>query len=298
MGRGVPGCAKVGESSEGAEAYEIEKNLSKLPLACNYYRPWQMGFGALKPHPLVSEYKDGEKTISPTAIEDAYALVGEPLEYRLPISFKLYNSRAQFQKCQWWNQDSGLDFIQDQIGMIYLPGDPDIYDETGKIEFCTCEAGASDIYSTRALETAPEDGYIGGFIMWNVWSLAGGAVCNGAKPECPCYSGKWSYLTEEKTLAGMPVTANQILELRFWANEWETQEQYDNFFTKKPNHDDPRTPAIYTFTRWIHPTSDSEDSIMMGKKLSLCQPVPPHNREFIPSVYVSNLCSEEISALI
>jgi hypothetical protein len=134
------------------------------------------------------------------------------------------------------------------------------------------------------------------FLTRNIWAgvvgegglqVTGGYVCNGARPECPCYTGKWIYLIEEKMLAGMPVTANQILELRFWAASWETQDQYDNYFSEKPNYNDPRSPEIYTFRYWEKRGIDPTDSVAHGRALSLCQPTPLFDREFDPDKYVT-----------
>jgi hypothetical protein len=168
---------------------------------------------------------------------------------------------------------------------LYLDGDPDIFDSSGKVESCKCTNSDATPYNTRYLEDwiANPDTYpfTSQMALEGIWAKGGGPVCNGARPECPCYSGKWLYLTSEKMLPGMPVTANQILELRFWAQDWDSQKDYDDYFIQRPNFDDPETPAIYTFTKWTkYPDTAAQDNNMLGKKLSLCQPAPLNGKEF------------------
>jgi len=45
--------------------------------------------------------------------------------------------------------------------------------------------------------------------------------CNGAKPECPFYTGpKFTEIIDEKMDTGDRITAKQIMELRFYSNDW------------------------------------------------------------------------------
>jgi len=277
MGRGSTGCTAMGGVSEGADSSDIEQQLSKLPIVCNYYNPSQIGFGAKEPQTL---RKRSDGTYDPVDVDDAYERIDQELEDRLPVSFEIYNARANLQKCQWWDKDKGSYFVMHTFGVILqeeTEGDP--FDESDRIEFCKCTDSSAVPYNTRVTG--------GGFLMGNVWAQAGGPICNGARPECPCYSGKWEYLTNERMLPGMPITANQILELRFWVADWESQDQYDDYFKARPNYKDPETSSIYTFSHWNKLNADTpEDSIMAGKKLDLCQPTPMFNKEFIPSVYV------------
>jgi hypothetical protein len=277
MGRGCDGC-KI----DSDDLNLVEKNLSKLPIVCNFYRPWQMGFGIIDPQ---TKEKGDVEADRVTITEQGWAHAEQELGYRLPLNYKLYNVRAQFQKCQWWEEDTGRDYMVDNQGFLYLDGDPDIFDANGKVEFCKCTDSYATPYNTRALEDWISDPdtypFTSQMALEGIWAKGGGPVCNGACPECPCYSGKWLYLSSEKMYPGMPVTANQILELRFWSQDWDSQEEYDNYFLRKPNFDDPETASIYTFTKWTkYPGETVNESNMVGKKLSLCQPAPLHNKEF------------------
>jgi len=64
-----------------------------------------------------------------------------------------------------------------------------------------------------------------------VWAEANTVICNGAKPECPCYTGKWNYVTDELMAEGMRITALQAFELRFWTSDWGSKTEYELFFT-------------------------------------------------------------------
>jgi len=271
MGRGADGCLIQGTDDL------IEKNLSKLPIACNFYRPYQMGFGIIDPDGKIrGDVEDDLTTITDQGWKRAKAWEDAP-ETRLPLNYELYNTIAQFQKCQWWNEDTARKFYE-KDGYLYLTGDDSIFDSTtGRVEFCTSTDTSAVPFNSRVL-TSTTSG-IGA--LHHVWALGGGPVCNGARVECPLYSGKWIYLRHEKMLPGMPVTANQILELRFWAQDWDNQDDYNKYYLQKPNFDDPGTEAIYTFTKWDKPTSELGDSKMKGKRLTLCQPAPLHQKEFI-----------------
>ena len=276
MGRGEKGCGVGGTSQK-----LIENALSKLPIVCNFYRPQQMGFGIIEPASKRRGDVDLDGTITDQGWKSAQSWE-DSHSYRLPLNYELYNQRAAFQKCQWWNEDKGREYLSDDQGTnIYLEGTPDIFDDAGRVEFCKCTDSAADDFNTRIWETQDENWQSSQMALREVWSVAGGPVCNGARPECPYYSGKWEYLKHEKMLPGMPVTANQILELRFWLSDWDSQKDYDDYFSQKPNFDDDTTPSIYTFSKWEQaPESDFDVYKMLGKKLTMCQPAPLHQKEF------------------
>lgn len=306
FGRGAEGCKVVGTGFTGSTTQEMEDALGKLPIVCNYYRPYSLGFGIIEPS--MAQKGDVEAdgiTVTEEGWKRAAAWEADP-GYRLPLSYKLYNERAKYQKCQWWEEESGREYEVDSTGTsIYLDGDPDIFNSTGRVEFCKCTSAAATPYNTRILESTAsgtEDTVGGQMALEGVWATGGGPVCNGCRPECPCYSGKWTYLTHERMYPGMAVTANQILELRFWEQEWESQKAYDDYYNQKPNFVDPPSPAIYTFTKWVGKDEDSSanavagiditKSKMVGQKLTLCQPAPLHRREF-DKVYITG--DDEVS---
>lgn len=285
FGRGSEGCKfVVGENASPQTIASIENELDKLPIQCNFYRPWQMGFGIIQPAGKEPGDVLADGTITQQGWDRAQAWEDD-IEYRLPLNYVLYNKRAELQKCQWWSKNNSSNYIMDGFSIIIedeAEGDP--FDETtGKIEFCTNPATLVQNYNSRIMVSGTVPWNITGsqLALDNIWAKAGGPVCNGCRPDCPGYSGKWLYITNDKMLPGMPVTANQILELRFWSSEWDSKQDYDDYYEHKPNFDDARTSAIYTFTKWkkldqIHP----DRSIMLGKKLDLCLPAPINNRQF------------------
>ena len=249
------------------------------PIVCNYFRPWQMGFGSLTPRDVRRTInEDGSVYISPEDLQAAYEAIHTPMAYRLPLAFKIYNLRAEFQKCAYWNSDYGARFELYDDGDIYLDADSE-----DPSEGCTCTDINCRPYCT--LDTPPEGSQE--WLLDQVWSQAGTVVCNGAKPECPCYTGEWIYCNDISMLTGMRVTANQIFELRFWTAQWGSQAEYDSFFESKPNWQDVPTADIYTFKKWLKLGQTAADSVAEGQILHMCQPAPINDRRFIPSVYLT-----------
>jgi len=249
------------------------------PIVCNYFRPWQMGFGSLTPRDVRRTIgEDGSVYISPEDLQAAYDAVHTPMAYRLPLSFKIYNLRSEFQKCAYWNSDYGARFEFDNDGDIYLDADSEDPDEG-----CTCTNVNCRPYCTLA--EVPDGAQQ--WILDQVWSQAGTIVCNGAKPECPCYTGEWVYCNDANMLVGMRVTANQIFELRFWSSQWGSQVEYDAFFESKPNWQDVPTANIYTFKKWLQLGETAADSVAQGQILHMCQPAPINDRRFVPSLYLT-----------
>ena len=264
MGRGEDGFGK-----------SIE-DIYKLRSVCRHYRPWSMGFGAVVPRP-----KHDKLPTTPAELHDGSK--SDPLvsmERRLPFAFEIYNHRAYYQKCAHWESDFGLPFVFNEDGdTINL--------EEASASICSCTDGASTPYKTLSSDW-PENVQ---YVLTDVWAEYGGIVCNGAKPECPCYTGKWVFCVDEKMCDGMRITADQILELRFWMSNWSSQKDYDDYFKKKPgptsgNTADETTSDIYTFTHWerLNPT-DPNESVMLGMKQNICVPTPLHNKVFDPDIY-------------
>jgi len=280
FGRGSAGCKLVptdtdDEGEEGEESSygdtNVEAELLALPVVCNYYRPWTMGFGAITPRPRHLELSPEDE------MDAAVAAIDEPLALRLPLSVILFNTRARFQKCNYWEEDYSSDFVLYDNRIIILEDmiEESIFDANGRIEMCKCTDSAADDYNHRRSSTTSVD-----FMTGLVQAQGEGLICNGAKPECPCYTGKWVHCIQDKMTVGMPVTANQVLELRFWGADWETRTQYDNFYAHFSNFDDPKTSDIYTFTKWDRRSTSAHENRMIGKRLNLCFPIVAENKEF------------------
>jgi hypothetical protein len=280
--------------------YSLTK-LEAFPTVCKYYRSWSMGFGAVTPKPGVSEFVGGSGPTGPKHQRVAYAEALKDLENfekRLPFNFEIYNYRAKYQKCGYWKSNLG--------GVFHI--DPN-YDNL----FITCYDGATGIeatfndfgycensdalsrpyrYSDFDIRGTPPD--FDGLLTTFIWSTeAGGYVCNGAKPECPCYTGHWNYCVDAHMKTGMRITANQILELRFWSSYWENKEEYDDFFQQRPstNPNDPSSSKIYTFSSWKK-GQNINDAVMVGYEYDICLPSTIWNREFEVETYVTKTALE------
>jgi hypothetical protein len=267
MGRGLNGY--------GVET--IEEMYLILPI-CNLYRPKIMGFGVLTPRPM----PDDITNIHDGSLSDPLI----PMEARLPYLFQMYNVRARAQLCAYWGADTSSDFFIDSYGSS--PSEITINCDSG---YCTNTDSKTEPFREPTEEWTEDLPYM----LQDVWAPYGGIVCNGAKPECPCYTGKWIYCTDGNTKDGMRITADQIHELRFWASNWSSQEEYDEFYRQKPgpsqgDFGDETTADIYTFTHWEKAHDDDStvnESRMIGQKHHLCMPVPPNEREFDPDIYIT-----------
>ena len=213
----------------------------KCPVICNYYRPWRLSFGSLEPQSLES------------------VLRGDPapkvLGRRLPFTFGVYNLRAKLQKCSYWESAPGQ-FQIDDDGRITIDVIP--------FDTCTCE----ELISWDYLEmegNSPE------WVLDGVWANGASCiVCNGAKPECPYYTGKWLYVVDEKMQDGSKVSAQQMMELRHWLKFWTNQEEYESYFNGlRPNRSDPTTPSIFTFLKWERLGETVSDAIGLGSEVKL-----------------------------
>jgi hypothetical protein len=284
MGRGKDGLAQ-----------EFIENLQLYPPICKQYKPHMMGFGAVDPRPYhgtppSSVWKDGQTYIPRTPRQLHDGSEADPLvmmQKRLPFAFTVYNLRSQFQKCGHWDSDIGGTFFFDDYGP-----DPSYFSiETRHEASEYCKKAQSGDGLVLPFVTIGETTKVP-YVLWDVWSEAESVVCNGAKPECPCYTGRWTFCTDRNMQDGMRISADQIFELRFWASNWSSQDEYDRFYEAKPGitqegFADITTADIYTFTNWdkLDATNPSE-SIMLGNKHHMCMPAPLHMREYDPEAYV------------
>jgi len=258
-GRGSEGHSIVG--SDCAKTANTEYR--KIPVICKYYRPWHMGFGAIEPK-TTSRKLETDK-------DGFYKDQRDEMEYRVPFNFQVFNARAKLQKCAYWDQDYGTDFVISLQGLIYLESEEEDLDAS---DLCTCPDSASNPYKTLSDDIPAQYE----FIMANVWSEAGEPVCNGAKPNCPCYTGHWIYCVEENLEEGDKISAQQIMELRYWMNDWASQAEYDRVFERKPNINDVSTSDIYTHWKWEVIGATALDHLLKGKKVHMC--LPSYRNEF------------------
>lgn len=273
--------------------YDSLEDLYSHGCICKYYRPQQMGFGAIQAHPYHGSDVAGKpfnykKNFLPEndkqLYDDSNANPLKVLDKRVPFVFQIYNARAMYQKCVHWDNSKPSFFDMSSESDVSLQS---IF--MNDAVYCTCNDSACDPYKT--LKSYWPTGIP--WIIADVIAEYGGVICNGAKPECPCYTGKWIYCTDNNMRDGMRITADQVLELRFWTSNWASQEEYDSYYLQKPGRTehgnaDESTSSIYTFTKWEKlVANEPNESIMLGYKHSMCMPAPPHMREFDPSIYIS-----------
>jgi len=254
--------------------------LLKTPIVCNYYRPWQMSVGLTLPQ----SYGEAIRSLSDNFSAQYYQALqkyntSHALGVRLPFYFHVLNMRATMQKCLYWDDDRGAVFS------LRSDGEGGYSIELSSNVRCTCEK--EDCVPYKTLDSA------GGRASWllrNIWCKGGGPVCNGVRTDCPCYSGDWLYCTDDSMMNGMRVTANQLMELRFWTHDWDSQEEYDRYFESRPNWSDATTADLYTFEKYIPSYDRSVDGFgrqMLGKAIHMCMPASLWNRYYDPNIYIT-----------
>ena len=271
-GKGKCDGLGMGRGEAGEDTTDPEK-MYELPVVCRHYKPWMMGFGAIKPRPMGTAILEG-KDIYDGSKSDPLST----LTRYLPFLFRLYNMRASYQKCAYWDQDFGTDFEMDYLGgfaSISLPEDSSTE--------CTCTNGACTPYKTIVDEWLPNTSDTLQYVL----TKEKGVVCNGAKPECPCYTGKWYFCIDDNMRDGMRITAEQILELRFWYAVWQTKKLYDAMFAEKSGPSGSTTSDLFTFDKWEKLGTEVADSVMKGKRIYQCFPIPLNQRVFDPKVYLT-----------
>jgi len=289
----------MGRGKEGFTQDFIE-NLQLLPPICKHYKPHMMGFGAVDPRPYhgnppSSIWNDGQTYIPRTPKKLHDGSIADPLvmmNKRLPFSFQVYNQRSQFQKCAFWDADFGGAFRFGDYG-----ADPSYFQiQINQKAESYCLLRREGNISVKDYTDIDPDTTNIPWVLQDVWTKGGTVVCNGAKPECPCYTGSWVFCRDRNMQDGMRISADQLFELRFWASDWSSQEEYDKFYEEKPGitHEgfsDVTTADIYTFTKWVQDELTDEvsasDSVMRGSKHHMCMPAPLHMREYDHAAYTS-----------
>lgn len=168
---------------------------------CSGYSPYHLAFS--KPFP--STLAD----LSPTG-GGAFSIVGDDeFKARLPFYYLVANIRAKLSRCYWWAGDS-IDFRITSSGTIVAP--------TFK---CVNSDEVVQKFSTNSFDEST------GTII---------GACNGAKPECPGYTGVcWKWCVDEYMRQGDKIRAEQILELRYYmrAEKW-VKPDFETFFNDYP----------------------------------------------------------------
>ena len=242
----IEGIGKCDGEGKGTGTCGYAGKPDKCPIICNYYRPWRMSFGSLEPQSFESVVKR----------EPAPKVLGR----RLPFTFSVYNLRAKLQKCLYWDGSAGK-FQIDDNGRITVDVTP--------FDVCTCG-------ELEAWDYLEMDGNSPEWVLDGVWANgASCVVCNGAKPECPYYTGKWSYPVDDRMQDGSKISAQQILELRYWLKFWKDQNEYETYFSGiRPNRSDPTTSSIFTFLKWERLGKTSSDALGIGSEVKLLLDLP------------------------
>jgi len=165
-------------------------------LKCTGYMPFNMAFSALEPDDAIASLGYDVDDITTTS----------GLIFRLPLNFKIYNLRAKLSRCYWW-AGNATEFTVDDTGVVQKP------------QYLCCNSdGITDKFM---------DFYYDPDLNMYV------PPCNGAKPECPYYTGVcWEYCIDEYMRHGDYVSAEQILELRYYLRKdrWDFDKYYESFY--------------------------------------------------------------------
>lgn len=166
-----------------------------------------------------------------------------------PMHLSIYNLRAQMQPCCYWagpvftysktNNDvlvaslphSGVsaslkvDYLKEEETPHIYSGLNSKYVNARAVSMCTLDSAMP----WRLPYTSENDTPYG---------------CNGCKAECPYYTGpRWQYCVDEKMSAGDAISAAQILELRYYSDDWSSYENAQSEWNKRF-----KNPVIYGWT--------------------------------------------------
>ena len=133
-----------------------------------------------------------------------------------PMNLRMYNIRAKIKPCCFWDGDP-VELSKDSQGRTSVFSSP----------FNVIQNVPKDFYDSEtdpALTTTATKCTLEAAAPWQVNftdenSTAYG--CNGAKAECPFYTGpKFTEVVDDKLEYGDRVTAKQVLELRWYSTDW------------------------------------------------------------------------------
>ncbi len=139
---------------------------------------------------------------------------------QVPMNLSIYNLRAKLQKCCNWSgppvlfsKDKYNNLIASVYGTLsystvyYLPKDS---------EGNYILTNSNDIANKCQLGTLT-DSWRKPMTVENPTAYG----CNGSKAECPYYTGpKWTYCVDTKLATGDSISAAQIMELRYYSDDW------------------------------------------------------------------------------
>ena len=185
---------------------------------CAGYSPYIMQFGVKQPDDSLGTA--GVDSSGLTAISGV----------RLPIGYEIYNMRARLSKCRFWNGSiENFSVDEDSGGLVEIDFKCVQQDEIVQ------KHSAFKFDKDLNMVTAP---------------------CNGAKAECPHYTGVcWEYCIDDKMRHGDKVLAEQILELRWHIKKesWDPAE-YRQVFAE---------PSLYAWKGTTQPSDDNPEQILI-----------------------------------
>jgi len=168
---------------------------------CDGYSPYHLGFGNIQPDDSSSSLKYD--------LTEFTSIHSKEMVFRLPLNYVIYNIRPQLSRCFWWKEDPELFKVNEDTGIV-----------KGVDFYCTA-ASIDEIVLNYEHFTFDQE------------TKMSRAPCNGAKPECPHYTGVcWQYCIDCKTQDGDKVLAEQILELRYYIRRerWPEGNEYEKSF--------------------------------------------------------------------
>lgn len=179
-------------------------------IECSAYAPYHIGFGKILPD-------------SEPVKEDSR------FKFRLPLTYDVLNVRAKLSTCYWW-EGNVKDYILVSVDLDKAPYKviKNVYGPT---------ISGIDVPLVRLPEDTTDTFYFSKGCRRNDTSeytiqTAKNVPCNGAHDKCPYYTGEcWKYVKHDKVITGNFVSAEQILELRYYYHgaHWD-KSLYENLF--------------------------------------------------------------------
>lgn len=155
---------------------------------------------------------------------------------QVPMNLSIYNLRAKLKKCCNWSgppvlfsKDKYNNLIASVYGTVsygtaqYLPKDSE-----GNYVLTN-----SDTIAEKCLLGTVTDSWRKPLTVENPTAYG----CNGCKAECPYYTGpKWTYCVDTKMATGDSISAAQIMELRYYSDDWASMSDASTEWHKRFKH--------------------------------------------------------------